>query len=343
MKKGKKILSILTIVAMVLTMFSNFKVVRAEEVELNFRVDPSNNYVCFDLPDFGMPIVKRVTLRTLDGETMVNRYVGYPGDDYSVIKMLQIGAKRDDLAKGKINADGTGTYQYNIEILEQAKQSNVLKTYEGNYIKYYINSSNKDVVEAVKPIKSLELTVDKPEIGSKNEEVEINLGGWGYTTGSNNPIVKMEPDLHIEINEGLWIKGGSNPQTEGYYDIFEGTFENGKAYYAQVNISSESGYFIDSNVDLKINGQTPELVEVYDNEIINAVVKVYCGEEPPEYTLGDINGDGKINADDAADAIEIFKTNAQTPENIAKGDMDGNGRVTAEDSALIIEYFKTHH
>ena len=65
--------------------------------------------------------------------------------------------------------------------------------------------------------------------------------------------------------------------------------------------------------------------------------------EEPDYLLGDINEDGKINADDAANAIEIFKTNNQTDENIAKGDMDGNGRVTAEDAALIIEYFKTHN
>ena len=58
---------------------------------------------------------------------------------------------------------------------------------------------------------------------------------------------------------------------------------------------------------------------------------------------GDINRDGKINADDAADAIEIFKTNQQTSANISTGDMDGNGKVDAEDAALIIEYFKTHN
>ena len=60
------------------------------------------------------------------------------------------------------------------------------------------------------------------------------------------------------------------------------------------------------------------------------------------FLKGDINEDGKINADDAADAIEIFKTNAQTVENLAKGDMNNDGRVNAEDAALIIEYFKTH-
>lgn len=62
-----------------------------------------------------------------------------------------------------------------------------------------------------------------------------------------------------------------------------------------------------------------------------------------DYLKGDINKDGKVNADDAADAIEIFKTNAQTEENIKRGDMDGNGTVNAEDAALIIEYFKTHN
>ena len=61
-----------------------------------------------------------------------------------------------------------------------------------------------------------------------------------------------------------------------------------------------------------------------------------------DYLKGDINRDGIINADDAADAIEIFKTNAQTEENKALGDMNDDDKVDAEDAALIIEYFKTH-
>ena len=67
-------------------------------------------------------------------------------------------------------------------------------------------------------------------------------------------------------------------------------------------------------------------------------------EIKPQFAFlkGDINLDGIINADDAADAIEIFKTNAQTAENKAKGDMNDDGKVDAEDAALIIEYFKTH-
>lgn len=78
---------------------------------------------------------------------------------------------------------------------------------------------------------------------------------------------------------------------------------------------------------------------IIENENITMKGTIKAGMS---FLKGDINEDGKINADDAADAIEIFKTNAQTVENLAKGDMDNDGRVNAEDAALIIEYFKTH-
>ena len=96
------------------------------------------------------------------------------------------------------------------------------------------------------------------------------------------------------------------------------------------------GWYTDSGFSTKFDFNTP----ITQDTTIYAYFKPY---DPSAYKVGDINEDGKINADDAANAIEIFKTNAQTPENIAKGDMDGNGKVDAEDSALIIEYFKTHH
>lgn len=78
---------------------------------------------------------------------------------------------------------------------------------------------------------------------------------------------------------------------------------------------------------------------IIENENITMKGTIKAGMS---FLKGDINEDGKINADDAADAIEIFKTNAQTVENLAKGDMNNDGRVNAEDAALIIEYFKTH-
>lgn len=59
--------------------------------------------------------------------------------------------------------------------------------------------------------------------------------------------------------------------------------------------------------------------------------------------LGDLNQDGRVTADDAAEALEIFKTQSETAEDRNRGDMNRDGRINAEDAALIIEYFKTHH
>ena len=61
-----------------------------------------------------------------------------------------------------------------------------------------------------------------------------------------------------------------------------------------------------------------------------------------DYMLGDINIDGIVNADDAAEAIEIFKTQSQKDEDLIRGDMNNDDKIDAEDAALIIEYFKTH-
>ena len=70
---------------------------------------------------------------------------------------------------------------------------------------------------------------------------------------------------------------------------------------------------------------------IIENENITMKGTIKAGMS---FLKGDINEDGKINADDAADAIEIFKTNAQTVENLAKGDMNNDGRVNAEDASI---------
>ena len=65
----------------------------------------------------------------------------------------------------------------------------------------------------------------------------------------------------------------------------------------------------------------------------------YINEE--EVLKGDINGDGKVTADDAADVIEKFKTESTTDEDLLVADLNNDGKLTADDAALIIEVFKT--
>ena len=104
---------------------------------------------------------------------------------------------------------------------------------------------------------------------------------------------------------------------------------------AALNAYLENGAELpdESLADLNCDG----VVDTTDKELLEAKLN------NPNYLLGDINGDKKVNADDAANAIEIFKTNSATIEKLAVGDMNYDGTINAEDAALIIEYFKTHN
>ena len=180
---------------------------------------------------------------------------------------------------------------------------------------------------------------------------DLRLFTLKYSTNGNDyvSVPSFDKDTYtytVKLPSTVADNATITTQSEGYMQ-------------KQINGSSmasiESGLEI-SEANVKLNNgmaqakvtQTFNIPKVYgsyiDPEVTTNPTRTYTIYFTKyDYLKGDINRDGKINADDAADAIEIFKTNAQTEENIKVGDMDGNGTVNAEDSALIIEYFKTHH
>lgn len=59
----------------------------------------------------------------------------------------------------------------------------------------------------------------------------------------------------------------------------------------------------------------------------------------PNYTFGDVNGDGKVSTADAAlvlqCAAELIQADAL---NVAAGDVNGDGKVSTADAALILQF-----
>lgn len=208
----------------------------------------------------------------------------------------------------------------NVEIMNPFIESNIPNSISNNISIYsciYKGEDNKEylftdnnAMTGTNVKKSIEVISGKDYLEVENiEDVEK-----GKVTA--NLVPKKSGKAIVKVKYTIDYQDATPEQlgTENMYDKSVNEYYYTKAWYEKKYgiITYEKTYTIDVNY------------------------------EEPEYLLGDINEDGKINADDAADAIEIFKTNQQTDENIAKGDMDGNGRVTAEDAALIIEYFKTH-
>lgn len=68
-----------------------------------------------------------------------------------------------------------------------------------------------------------------------------------------------------------------------------------------------------------------------------AILEVFSGEEPSLY--GDVNGDSRINAADAAIAYAIANgKRTATADQTAAADVSGDGRINAADAALIYAY-----
>lgn len=59
-----------------------------------------------------------------------------------------------------------------------------------------------------------------------------------------------------------------------------------------------------------------------------------------DYLKGDLDGDGVINANDAALVLDLYKYGNISSEDLEIGDMDGNGMINANDAALILDMYK---
>lgn len=57
---------------------------------------------------------------------------------------------------------------------------------------------------------------------------------------------------------------------------------------------------------------------------------------------GDLDQNNVVDANDASVALELYKSQNATAEDISIGDMDDNQLIDANDASLILEYYKTH-
>ena len=94
-----------------------------------------------------------------------------------------------------------------------------------------------------------------------------------------------------------------------------------------------------------IDGQ---LIEIHDVNLIylsEATTVIYTSVnigENNQVLKGDLDKNNVVDANDASVALELYKAQNATQEDIAIGDMDNNNLIDANDASLILEYFKTH-
>ena len=94
-----------------------------------------------------------------------------------------------------------------------------------------------------------------------------------------------------------------------------------------------------------IDGQ---LIEIHDVNLIylsEATTVIYTSVnigENNQVLKGDLDKNNVVDANDASVALELYKAQNATAEDVAIGDMDNNDLIDANDASLILEYYKTH-
>ena len=114
--------------------------------------------------------------------------------------------------------------------------------------------------------------------------------------------------------------------------------------------SESAHYLLEVTDEFLPNGKTEGVIKVVANAIegdqelaitdnTTSVAIAEFTEELP-YKKGDINKDGLVDSADAAIALNLYKYNNATEENIKIGDMDENGMIDSADAAMILNVFK---
>lgn len=112
------------------------------------------------------------------------------------------------------------------------------------------------------------------------------------------------------------------------------TNEKIAAVDAQGRVTSQNGGFAYITANTEKYGMDQCLVYVCALRTLSDGSKVYPG---------DLNGDGVINASDAAIVSEWYHKDSLTEDEIAVGDINGDGVVNATDASMILDLYNSDH
>ena len=96
-----------------------------------------------------------------------------------------------------------------------------------------------------------------------------------------------------------------------------------------------------AKITLKPKALTVGTYHIYvstSDKALEEIASFAYGEEP-EYTLGDVNGDGKFTSADALWALQgAVEARVLTGKQFMAADVDGNGKLTSKDALKILQY-----
>ena len=184
---------------------------------------------------------------------------------------------------------------------------------------YRLEYKEVTVTKAENPneISNVNIKLEAPIVGDK-----VLPQGWTGTDTEN--IIDdgtMEPDKYptatsstegVKVDSAYWINGTYTERPDDWELLYFGTFKENTYYYAYIDISALEGKTLNSNLTIKVNGESPaEVFAVYNNENTHFVAKIKAIEKEVtpttyEYIDNTANQTYTINKDETL----TFRINA---------------------------------
>ena len=248
-----------------------------------------------------------------------------------------------------IEKEGVTDYYYDVhdEITQEGvnSENNIGDVYENQgkiiintildkHQTYTVNVTSNDEININLQAPIAGESVSAKQIAGSDVILVGDIDSLLYVEQDNVPVATTSDK--ITIDSTAWVKGTYPEYGEGFDDYFFGTFEKDKYYYAMISISANDGCLLSSDLNIKVNGEAPaEVFVVYGNNNTHFIAKI----KATDYRLGDVNQDGKVNAQDATLILKYLAKKATlTDEQKALADTDRDGYVKASDAVRILKY-----
>ena len=173
-------------------------------------------------------------------------------------------------------------------------------------------------------------TIEAITINTKNK---INIGEIINVTLDFGTYIAAYDSLEIKFNNRIIKYNSTYPLIEGlWWDTTEESTGINKKVYSFIGIGNGT-----STINVKIKGLVSANSQMTPLGDIELTKTITVGNGAKK---GDLDGNGIVNANDAAIALDLYKYGNITNDDLIAGDMDSNGIINANDAALILDIYK---
>ena len=313
--------------------------------------------------------VNRTVVRIISTSANVTDIAGterYPYKDGNTYNAYDITSDEVTLYVGNISVDETSQakYLYTDKEVNEETLAEIRKILPEEYSSILPTTAGQVAVS-----NNNSLTVDDTYTDAK---VVATKNYTGYVTDTSSNILYNQEEFNnlasasaTEVSDEATVEAeclDAWNDRKNEWDAKEQEKENEDPYYTPVDFPEEyryafndsttyptTSYIIADKVGNKSTGyfiRDGKVAKVNTYPVNRTIIKVVNTSANVDTNIqvlkGDLDKNGVVDANDASVALELYKAQNATIEDVQIGDMDENDLIDANDASLILEYYKTH-